>query len=62
MTEKIPNRLHCLDADKWQELESRVIGGTGNIYTSRDYAPSKDGKEQYQVRVFVKKVEQNQED
>jgi len=53
---EIPNRLHCLDADKWEEIPDRTIGTTGNVYVGRDYIP-KEGKEQYQVRVFVKKIE-----
>ncbi|AKJ37896.1 hypothetical protein [Methanosarcina barkeri] len=55
-----PNQFHCLDADVWIEIPNRVIGVTGNCYVGRDYIP-KNGKTQYDVKVFVKKVKMEQE-
>ena len=48
----MPGEHHQLDKDMWKELPDRHVHKSGNVYVGKDYS------EKYEVRVFVRKREE----
>lgn len=49
----MPGEYNQLDKDEWKELPDRHIHKSGNVYTSKEYI------ENYEVRVFVRKIKED---
>jgi hypothetical protein len=47
----MPGEFTCLDKDEWKELPDRHVHKSGNVYAGKEYT------EGYEVRVYVRKVE-----
>ena len=48
----MPGEHHQLDKDMWKELPDRTVNKSGNVYAGKEYY------EKYEVRVFVRKREE----
>jgi hypothetical protein len=51
------SELYCLNKALWIEVPERVIRSNGTVYVSREYLPDENGKPQYEVKVYVKKID-----
>lgn len=50
----MPGEFNCLDKDEWKELPGRHVHKSGNVYAGKEYM------EDYEVRVFVRKLTNNE--
>jgi hypothetical protein len=46
----MPGEYTVLDKDIWKELPNRHVHKSGNVYTGKEYT------EGYEVRVYVRKI------
>lgn len=50
------SELYCLNKALWAEVSERVIRANGNVYVGREYLPDEKGNPTYEIKVFVKKI------
>jgi hypothetical protein len=50
------SELYCLNKAFWVEVPDSVIRANGNVYVGREYLPDENGKPTYEIKVYVKKI------